>query len=196
MKYLFSFALATMAAVVTPAYAETKDYGTVAGFDIVGEVGTPTSPGSCLMTTEYEGPGDTNLSISTYQMDDSIESADTRIGFIITNSNWTSVKGQQYPDITMEVNGFEYSGTMVGMKLSSQMGFGRIYEMDILNDIAAGKNIRLYRNEKLFESLNLDGSGAAIQTFRRCMAARSTEMANARRERDRFKHLDLDPFAK
>lgn len=195
MKTIIGFILVALAAAM-PAQAEDRDYGTVGGFDLMGESGTPTSAGSCFMMKEHEGPGSTRLVIVTSQLKDTLNDSDTRIGISVTNDNWTSTKGNLYPDIKMALNGYLYSGEVLGMELLTQKGFGRTYDLDVLNDLALGSDVRLYRGEKLFEHLDLEGSGAAIKAFRRCLATRSTEMARARAERDRFKHLERNPFDK
>ena len=195
MKSIISFALIALVAAI-PAQAADRNYGTVGEFDITGEEGTPTNAGSCFMIKEHEGPGSTILAIMTIQPDDNIESADTSIGLAVTNDNWTSKEDELYEDVSIALNGFEYTGKVLGMRVNGKNGFGRTYDLEILDDIAAAKSIRFYRGEEMFEHLNLEGSSAAIQTFRRCLATRSAEMARARTERDRFKHLKKDPFAK
>ncbi len=142
----------------------------------------------CLTSQTFEGPGSTEL-IVTIELDGSAI-------VMVQNENWSTVKGQKYPDISITIDDNAYSGgiaTGVGDYLSK--GFVIGVPAEFLDDFGRGRSLRFHNGDTLVDSLNLRGSAAATSSLRRCIEVVRRENQTAERERQRLAHIPTDPFA-
>lgn len=152
----------------------------------------------CIMTSEFEGPGDSELYLTI--------NADGLVLMADVNSAWSSQDGAVYKDITAVMGDTEYGGTdAIGVEVNGKKGFLVKLSPTMVDDIAAARSISLYKGEAKMDHLNLSGTGAAIAMTRRCVAAlranraalereAAAERAKADREKARYADLAKDPF--
>jgi TonB family protein len=142
----------------------------------------------CIASQSFEGAGSTELVVSI-ELDGSAV-------VMVQNENWSTVKGQRYPDVSISVDQDIYSGgvaTGVGDLLSK--GFVIGVPAEFLDDFAKGRTLRFHNGGTLVDSLSLSGSAAAVGSLRRCMEVVRRENQAAERERQRLAHIPIDPFA-
>lgn len=180
---MISRILLAAAALLSAQSAVARDWPETGGWTIVqGET-------MCAMSNEFEGPGDSELFI--------VMGVDGIILMTDVNSEWTSVEGEIYDDITAVMDGTVYGGSRaVGAELDGKKGFTVKLDPTMLEAIGAGRSIHLYRGDLRMDHLNLSGTGAAIAMTRRCLADLRATRAAAERETRRFSTLERDPFAK
>lgn len=174
--------------VATSAVA--RDYGTVGGFEIFSSDNDPETPnvGSCIMTAEYQGAGDTRLRILRQLKDPG------SIGVLIDNTNWSIKDDEQY-QVSYHLGEFYYNRIAVGFEEGIRKGLvAKFPAEEFLPTFAKSSGFRVRKGETNVDSLNLDGSGIAVQAFNRCWANLKADEAVKQRERDRFKHIPKDPF--
>lgn len=164
-----------------PLPATARDWPETAGWEI------SESDDFCLMSMEYEGPGDSTLAIGLY--------SDGRIIVANVNYSWSAEKGRPYPDVSFLLNGKSYSGTAVGVDILGKKGFAMKFGSEILADIAAAPAVHVYKGDALVDRLKLTGSAAALVVTRRCLASVRAKLAAAEREKQRWSDLPRDPFA-
>jgi hypothetical protein len=95
-----------------------------------------------------------------------------------------------------------YAGTGYGVHTTSQKGlaFG-VQDPDLLRDFGRGSGIKFFRldaaGEKMvsvIDYLDLDGTGAAINAFHRCLKHQGSRIDAAEAYKRRWKHIPTDPF--
>jgi hypothetical protein len=62
-------------------------------------------------------------------------------------------------------------------------------EPTFVAEFAAGKSLRIYRDDTLVDQLSLSGTGAAVMVLRRCIAAVKAQLAVEAREKARLSHI-------
>ena len=176
-------------AVVTPARAEPRDWPDTAGWKIIE------GDDFCVMTTDYEGPGESTLTVAMYT------SGQTLI--TDTNRNWTSKVGEKYDDVSFSLDGKVYEGQVNGFALLGKNGFAAKMDQALLADFAAAATLRISKEEVLIDRLELSGSAAALGVVRRCVGTiRAREAAAARTDKAaraaeaQYDDIKRDPFAK
>lgn len=186
--------IALMLTFFAPAVAHARTWPETGGWAI--------SQGSdfCVMSNEFEGPGDSEVHLSMYR--------EGPILLGVFNSNWSSKEGEVYEDIAAVMGDAQYGGSKaVGMDLDGKSGFAIKLSPSMVEDMAAARSIRLYKGETSMDHLNLTGTSAAIAMTRRCLAVvkadhaalerdAAAERAAAERERQRYSGIAKDPFAK
>lgn len=64
-----------------------------------------------------------------------------------------------------------------------------------LDKFASATGLKVYNGDILVDSLDLDGSAAAVASLRRCISAVKRQKEAEERERRRWEHIPEDPFA-
>lgn len=96
----------------------------------------------------------------------------------------------------MDIDRTGFSGGLaVGVVNAGQKGFVTGVIDDFEAKFASGSTLYVYLGDKLIDQLSLEGTAAAVESMRRCNRIVSAELAEARRERERYAHLPEDPFA-
>lgn len=178
LKRAALFACLVLAAAPAPA----KVWPRAGGWDI-GE-----TEDACGLVQEFEGPGETAVSL--------ILNLDGQVLLGVTNYGWSISKGDKMKDIVFLLDDLVYSdGTSIGHQDGIRRGFITGFPAKFADEFAKAKSLRIVRGEKLVDSLNLEGSGAAVGVARRCLAhVKSLKDAEAM-ERARWSHIEKDPFA-
>lgn len=176
---------ATIACAISPAcHAQTRDWPPAGGWDVVeGDT-------YCGIHQTFEGKGETELSL--------LLTAEGTAILGLTNLAWSSEDGEKY-DLKYLVNGKVYGGgasTGYGAKYDVRKGFSSSFPKEFIDDFAAGKSLIIFKGSVIVDNLSLEGTGAAIATARRCLAAVRREIAAAEAEKQRFSAIADDPFAK
>lgn len=172
---------ASMLLTSAPAHAEYV--GEFGGWDVVS------GDDYCGMMSEFEGPGETSLMFTLY--------VDGSNMLIVSNGNWTAEEGKTYP-LDFYLNGTAYGGgASVGMKTDYgiKKGFATKFSKGFEDDLAKGTSLKIYMGDALVDSLDLDGSGAAISRMRTCLAKVRQTRAAEEREKARLAHIPVDPFS-
>ena len=145
------------------------------------------SEDGCSMGMEFEGPGDTELTLLKF--------TDATFGLLITNSNWSSKEGAEY-DIRYVLNGMEFSGGKArGISVSYRKGFAGFFPSSFERHLAAGDSLHIYMGEQRIDQLSLSGTTVALALVNQCLnGVRAIKAAEAR-EKARWEHLPKDPFA-
>lgn len=143
----------------------------------------------CLTRLTYEGPGSTELNVS-------IE-LDGSSAVLINNQNWSAREGVTYPEMEIVLDQWVYSGPGGLGYISSgyRPGFSMIMPVDFLETFAQAKSLKVYNGDTLVDSLDLEGSAAAVASLRRCLMAVQRQRAAEERERRRWEHIPTDPFS-
>lgn len=178
-----SMALTAVLATLTAlgSTAEARSWPQAGGWDIAE------TDGGCGMGSEYEGSGETHLTV--------LLDADGDTFVVLTNSGWSTKEGEDY-ELTYILNGSSYSGGISkGTKIEYRPGFLTKMGDGFLNDFAAGSSFKIYRGEVLVDQLSLSGSAAGVAMLRRCTASVKARLAAEARERARLAHIPADPFA-
>lgn len=174
-------ASAALACAMLSLPATARDWPDTAGWTI------SESDDFCLMSMDYEGPGDSTLVIGLY--------GDGRIIIANVNYSWSAEKGRPYPEISFHLNGRSYSGTALGVDILGKKGFAMNFGSEMLTDIAAASAVHVYKGDTLVDRLTLAGSAAALAVTKRCLASVRAKLAAAEREKRRWSDLPKDPFA-
>lgn len=171
-----------VAGLTIPSLASARDWPRTAGWEIVD------GDDYCALTSEFEGKGDTELSVAKY--------LDGHAMVIVTNFQWSAKKDQQYDlDFVLGDKAFG-GGASIGVSESyGRKGFASRFPADFIPAFAAASGFKIYMGDMLVDSVNLSGSAAALQTVERCLQAKRAVQAAAERERRRFSHIADDPFA-
>lgn len=196
--------LVSLALVVMATGASARDYGEHGGFQIDSIEPTQTDAGGCFMSMEYEGPGDTKLSL--------IRTGDhpDTIGVFLTNYNWSaSSKGEYKGFFYIFDDGSFYDRDVTGSDEDGRHGFmGLFPAQNFLNKFAQSRSLNVYRTKsgetaddfKSYDELNavdklrLEGSAAAKAAFDRCWTDTLAQQRAIKREQDRWKDIPKDPF--
>lgn len=142
---------------------------------------------SCGMLMDYEGAGETQLSV--------IRFADGGAGISISNHGWSAKPGQTY-DLTFYLDDQFHSGKATGLTTKSgRRGFGVLIGGEFTRDFARASSLRIYLGETLVDQLSLKGSAAALSVVDRCVSKVAARLAVEARERARLAHIPSDPFA-
>jgi protein TonB len=167
-------------ALSSPALA--RDWPKTAGWDIIE------GDDYCAMALEYEGKGDTILSVGKF--------LDGHAIVIVTNYGWSAKKGDVY-DLKFFVGDQGFGGgKSIGTGESyERKGFITSFGADFFPAFAAGSGFKIYKGNTLVDNLTLDGSASASATVNRCVAHVRSLRAAEERERNRFAHIPDDPFA-
>jgi hypothetical protein len=167
-----------------------RDFGTAGGFDIVAQESDAETPntGACIMSEEYEGTGDTELSVVRSLKNPAL------VAVIVTNYNWSIKDGEEH-QLSYHMGGYYYDRVASGYQEGIRKGFTAVFPADdFLPTFAKSTNFRIKKGDTTVDSLSLDGSSAAVQAFNRCWAYVKNDEAAKQRERDRFSHIPKDPF--
>jgi TonB family protein len=165
--------------ISTSANAFSEYFGEFSGWDVVGD------GNSCGMMMEYEGKGNTSLTLILY--------VDGSNGISINNSLWSIEDGRKY-EITYAVDQNIYSGgPSVGVR-NGTPGFVTKFDAEFITDFAAGKSLRIWMDDKLVDQLSLAGSANALAGVRRCLTKLQRKIAAAEAEEKRWSHISDDPF--
>lgn len=125
----------------------------------------------------------------------------------ITNANW-SIKEGEAVKVAMRldgITGYIYTSQAVGFTSGGSNGLAMsMSDRDFLRDFAAASGIKFFRIEEdgekprytVIDYLDLDGTGAAIAAYRRCLDHERSVVAAEKREKDRWKDIPADPFKK
>jgi protein TonB len=142
----------------------------------------------CGMALEYDGKGDTVLSVAKRLDGDAL--------VIVTNHAWSAKKGEAY-DLKFYVGDQVFSGgKSIGTGESyERKGFITLFGADFFPAFASGTSFKVYRGDTLVDSLSLVGSASASATVGKCLAHVRGLRAAEERERNRFAHIPDDPFA-
>ena len=171
----------------SPAVTEARTYADAGGWSIIE------LDDGCVMQMEFEGPGSTNLSVN-------VPSKPGGSWIMITNADWSSVKGQNYTGIVMSLNGMDYNfPDALGTTFAAQKGFIVKADADFLDNFSKGQTLFVYRNKILADRLSLTGTTAALAQARWCatrLAADQRAAAEAEERRARkYSGIVADPFA-
>lgn len=173
----------------TPLAAQARDWPSAGGWDVAE------MDDFCFMTQEYEGPGDSRLTLAMY--------TDGRVFVSDTNAEWSAEEGRTYEDVAFALDDDTYGGgKVVGLKLLGQSGFiGKMGE-GFLTDFAKAGALHIYKGDTKIDRLSLTGTTLGLATLRRCVSSLQAAKtvsdraeAAAERERRRFADLPKDPFA-
>lgn len=171
--------LISVAGFTSDGYA--RDWPDAGGWSI-GEIDT-----GCVMTSKYEGAGETELSVVLELDGSSI--------VVARNANWTTKESENY-SLRYLVNGFEYSGLKsMGANILGKRGFGVRLRGDFVDDFSTGTSLSIYNGETLVDSLSLMGSSAGVSVLRRCTASLKVRVDADKREKARLAHIPKNPFA-
>jgi TonB family protein len=141
----------------------------------------------CAITSEFEGPGDSELYV--------ILQLDGKVIVSLSNNNWT-IKEDDALELTFIVNGKAYGGgKALGAPLSGKPGFVTQFEPGFIDDFIKSKSLDVYKGKTVVDNLNLAGSAAGIAQARRCLSHLRIEQQAAAREKARWSHIPEDPFA-
>jgi TonB family protein len=141
----------------------------------------------CYMTSEFEGAGDTELTLYLH--------IDGKQNILLENSNWSVTEGQKYP-LRYLLNGSEYSGAeSLGLSPTPKPSFGARMNGDFAVDFAKASGLKIYNGDTLVDSLSLSGSGAGVAMLRRCTASMKVRVDAENREKARLAYIPKDPFA-
>lgn len=154
-----------------------------------GDWGMVRADERCLTYLEYEGPGSTELNVSIELDGSSV--------VLINNSNWSAKDNARYPDMEIAVDEWVYSGPGGRGYISGgyRPGFTMNMPDTFLDKFASEKSLKVYNGDTLVDSLNLEGSAAAVASLRRCISAVKRQREAEERERRRWGHIPEDPFA-
>lgn len=187
--------LGTGLALVIAPPAVPKSWGSYSDW----EVSDDQSSHRCFIGREHEGPGSTIFGIST-----DLDEGDTTI--FILNDNWTVGNGDK---IRLEImfdgiKGYTYTGDGIGFTSDGKRGLAmRVNDPDFRRDFGVAGGLQLFKVDgegdaakyTVIDYLKLDGTGAAMAAFNRCLAHQRSVIAAERRERDRWKDIPEDPFS-
>jgi len=183
MKSLrMSFAAGALAAGCATSPALARDWPTTAGWEVFE------GDDYCGMALEYDGKGDTVLSVAKRLDGDAL--------VIVTNYAWSAKKGEAY-DLKFYVGDQVFSGgKSIGTGESyERKGFVTLFGADFFPAFASGTSFKVYKGDTLVDSLSLVGSASASTMVGRCLAHVRGLRAAEERERNRFAHIPDDPFA-
>lgn len=181
-SWQISLPAGALAACVLSSPGLARDWPITAGWDIIE------GDDYCAMALEYEGKGDTILSVGKF--------LDGHAIVVVTNYGWSAKKGDVY-DLKFFVGDQGFGGgKSIGTGESyERKGFITSFGADFFPAFAAGSGFRIYKGDTLVDNLTLDGSASASATVSRCVEHVRSLRAAEERERKRFAHIPDDPFA-
>lgn len=188
-------ALAAIAviAITSGAKAEVRDFGTAGGYEVSGKASTFEEAGLCIAEFVYDGPGSTKTTIS--------RSADAGftdfVFFTVVNFEWSAKEDAKY-DLLYYFNDVNYERQANGVVID------RIYRgfiapfpaQDFLGHFDRSSFLNIYMGDTVVDRLSLKGSTAGVALFNKCWSWLVTTERAAQAERDKFKDIPRDPFAK
>lgn len=181
---------ALMAVAATPSFAEDKYFGEHGGYQVAGFTSTSDRAAGCIMTEEFEGPGDTRVHI--------VRNADTpeNVWMTVENYNWTTKKDAEYENVSYQFDDGAYDRTALGTVSSIYHGLlAGFPRKDFLDTFSKATYLHIYREKTLVDKLNMSGSAAARSAFDRCWSWMKIADAAVVKERNRYNHIPKDPFA-
>lgn len=185
---------ATLLAGTSPSVkAETRDFGSAGGFEVGGWSSTRDEPGACIATFEYEGPGSTKTTLVRRANADQ----QALVYLTVVNHEWSAKEKETY-QLQYVVGDSVYERNAVGIKNDYiYKGFLTGFPADeFLNAYAKASFLHIYLGDTVVDKLSLTGSTAGVALLNRCWSwLLDTERA-AQAERDRYKGIPRDPFAK
>lgn len=141
----------------------------------------------CAITSEFEGPGDTEVTL--------ILNLDGTVLLSVSNYAWSIEKAEEL-DLTYYLNGTAYGGGKAfGVKPGSKAGFVSQFNPAFVEDFVKSTYLQISRGETMVDKLSLDGSAAAVTQARRCLAHVKSLRQAEQREKARWAHIPNDPFA-
>jgi TonB family protein len=182
-KRLAAFAPILMLSSVTCAsHAEARSWPDTAGWTIIE------GDDYCGMTLEYEGKGDTQLTVGKF--------LDGHALVLLTNTGWSAKKDEKY-DLSFVIGDAVFGGGVsYGIEDSIiRKGFATQFGAGFFRAFAAGSSFSARMGDTVVDSLQLKGSAAAMVTVDRCLASVRATNAAAEREKKRFAYIADDPFA-
>jgi len=178
MKVSLSVMVAVAALASSPATA--RDWPTAGGW-VIAE-----TAGGCGVTLEYEGAGETRLTI--------LAGVDRSVTLVATNGNWSAERDRQYP-VALLFDESVFQADAVGVEVSYRKGLAVELDASALDVFARSRSLKIMRDTVLVDSLQLNGSGAATAVLRRCLIHVTAVKAAEDREKARLAHIPKDPFA-
>jgi hypothetical protein len=172
------------------AMAETRDFGTAGGYEVVGEASTEGEVGACMATFTYEGSGSTELSLFR-KADD----ADF-VTLFVTNFLWSANKDKEYK-LRYEFDKSFYDRSAKGVQFDNgYSGFLSVFPVpEFFSIYAASTYLHISMDGGNVDRLSLKGSAAGMSLFNKCWAwVLGTERV-AESRRNRLKGIPRDPFA-
>lgn len=142
----------------------------------------------CMMTMEYEGPGESTLTLGKF--------IDGDLALIIGNDNWSARANTEYPLKLMFDDGTWYSTeAALGTAGGGQRGLITHVDPDFERHFRARTTLYVFLRDRRIDQLSLSGSAVALDAVNRCLVTVRAEIEAARKERERWEHLPHDPFA-
>lgn len=141
---------------------------------------------TCYAAMEFEGDGATKLLI--------LGTGDQEPMIHITNYSWSAKKGSMYT-LQYHMGEYYYEIPSAGIEDSIRKGFVTYLSDNFLTDFATSASLKISMDGNLVDHLNLAGSGVAVAKFRSCIRTRKLEIAKAKADEERLKHIPKDPFA-
>ncbi|WP_162236737.1 energy transducer TonB [Sphingomonas sp. Leaf230] len=177
-----SFAAGALAVCGASLPALARDWPTTAGWEVFE------GDDYCGMALEYDGKGDTVLSVAKRLDGDAL--------VIVTNYAWSAKKGEAY-DLKFYVGDQVFSGgkSMGTGESYERKGFVTLFGADFFPAFASGTSFKVYKGDTLVDSLSLVGSASASAMVGKCVAYVRGIRAAEERERKKFAHIPDDPFA-
>lgn len=183
-------ALGLVAFTAAPAAAQSKYFGEHGGYEVVGFTSTADKAAACVMTEEFEGPGDTKVHIIRNTATPDI------VWMTVENYNWTTKKGEEYENVVYRFNDGEYDRTATGTVNSIYHGLLSGFPgKEFLDTFAKATYLHIYREQTVVDKLNMLGSASARAAFDRCWSWVRIADAAVVKERNRYNHIPKDPFA-
>ena len=141
----------------------------------------------CGMTSDYEGPGDSTLTVIKY--------LDGHFGTMLSNFNWSAKEGDSFK-VAYVVNNSTFSGSAIGATANGKSGFISRFGPDFESDFGKGNSLYVLKDDTLVDRLSLRGTGAALVALNSCLTKVRAKKFADDRERARWADLPQDPFSK
>lgn len=142
---------------------------------------------ACIMSLDYEGEGETSLIFSLKLDGDNL--------LAMMNYNWSIKEGEKLDLEYRLSNGTYEKHPSFGFASGGKKGFGTQFENKFSDYLAQSKYLHVYRDGKVVDNVSLTGTGVAVAELRRCLGIIRANDAAEAREKARFSHIPLDPFA-
>jgi len=141
----------------------------------------------CFMSKSFDHPGATTL---LFGLD-----GDGTNHLTVLNSHW-SIKPRDRLKLDFRLTGGAYPGHFaIGLAADGKRGFVTSFEPRFPAYIAASRTLEIARGKVPVEKLPLDGSGAAVASLRKCVAALGRRGKGSDQDGTRRPRIPLDPFA-
>ncbi|PZQ56249.1 MAG: hypothetical protein DI555_06445 [Novosphingobium pentaromativorans] len=166
---------------LVPATAQAAYQPETSGWSIRGDVT------GCSMSMQFDGPGETALSLS--------KTLDGEVSITLTNTNWSTVRGQSY-DLTYFFGGEAVSSSRSEGIVASTVrrGFKATFT-DVEQAFAKSADLVVLKPGSIVDRLTLTGSSAALEQLNRCLLEIADRRLVSAIEEVKFADIARDPFA-